>query len=181
MAERVVSVGAVALDGRVERRVVVDGCVVRRRAAAGVPADVPRWLRAQPQLAQDRVHRRRCPEPSQSSHRRTNDHHLQSSVERDKYLQPDQSGAPAEPAQPPSKSSQAAERTAAQGRPRHSHGGDRSHSAWASSSLSLPGACPAPLCLLTLLLPSDFSETSGGSNRADQRKWTKVSSQQRIV
>jgi hypothetical protein len=59
VAERVVLVGAVALDGRVEGRVVVELRVVRRRAAAGVPADVPRRRRAQPQLAQDRVHRRR--------------------------------------------------------------------------------------------------------------------------
>lgn len=59
VAERVVLVGAVALDGRVEGWVVVDRRVVRRRAGAGVPADVPRRRRAQPQLAQDRVHRRR--------------------------------------------------------------------------------------------------------------------------
>jgi hypothetical protein len=65
------------------------------------------------------------------------------------YLQPDQSGAPAEPAQPPSKNSEAAAaRTAAQGRGRHSHGGDGSRSAWASSlPTRLPGACPAPLAL----------------------------------
>jgi hypothetical protein len=86
----------------------------------------------------------------------TNNHHLdlQSralSSETHTYLQPDQSGAPAEPAQPPSKNSEAeaAARTAAQGR------GGRSRSAWASSSLParLLGACPAPapLCLLTLL------------------------------
>ena len=59
VAERIVLVGAVALDGRVEGRVVVELRVVRRRAAAGVAADVPRRRRAQPQLAQDRVHRRR--------------------------------------------------------------------------------------------------------------------------
>jgi hypothetical protein len=76
MAERVVLVGTVALDGRVERRVVVDGRVVRRGAAAGVPADVPRRRRAQPQLAQDRVHRRRCPQSQGKplSHRHTNNH-----------------------------------------------------------------------------------------------------------
>lgn len=93
MAERVVPVGAVALDGRVERRVVVDGRVVRRRAAAGVPADVPRRRRAQPQLAQDRVHRRRCrPEPTKPLIGTRTDEQPplrlaeQSSVERDTYI-----------------------------------------------------------------------------------------------
>jgi hypothetical protein len=62
VAECVVLVGAVALDGRVERRVVVQRRVVRRGPAAGVAADIPRRRRAQPQLAQDRVHCRRCQE-----------------------------------------------------------------------------------------------------------------------
>mgnify|MGYP003703139619 CR=1 FL=1 len=60
MAERVVVIGAVALDGRVEGRVVVQRRVVRRGAAARVAADVPRRRRAQPQPRHHRVQRRRC-------------------------------------------------------------------------------------------------------------------------
>lgn len=60
MAERAVPVGAVALDGRVEVWVVVQRRVIGGRAAARVAAHVPRRRRAQPQLPQYRVHRRRC-------------------------------------------------------------------------------------------------------------------------
>ena len=60
MAERVVLIGAVALDGRVDVGVVVDVGGVDGDAAAGLAADVPRRRRAQAPSPQNRVQRRRC-------------------------------------------------------------------------------------------------------------------------
>jgi hypothetical protein len=60
VADGVVLGGAVALDGRVGGRVVVDVGAVRGDAGAGVAADVPCRQRRQLELGEDSVQRRRC-------------------------------------------------------------------------------------------------------------------------
>jgi hypothetical protein len=60
VADGVVLGGAVALDGRVGGRVVVDVGAVRGDAGAGVAADVPCRQRRQLELGEHSVQRRRC-------------------------------------------------------------------------------------------------------------------------